>query len=291
MVYCLLLLSSVVIILLCIKICILKKSAREISAQFSDRLKDDTNNLIYISSSDRDMRHLAENLNDELKDMRKKQLQYEYGNTELKNAITNVSHDIRTPLTAIAGNLYMIGKTDDISEIRTYVNAIEERTETMKQLTEELLRYSIIISDENKPQTEDVFINQLLAESISSFYPVLTEKGITPSIHLTDARIVRNVNRSELARVFSNLLNNAVKYSDGDLEITLSDTGKITFSNTAKELSTVEVEQLFDRFYTVETAHHSTGLGLSIARTLVERMGGTITADYDDGRLTIIIIL
>ncbi len=291
MVYCLLLLSSVVIILLCIKICILKKSAREISAQFSDRLKDDTNNLIYISSSDRDMRHLAENLNDELKDMRKKQLQYEYGNTELKNAITNVSHDIRTPLTAIAGNLYMIGKTDDISEIRAYVNAIEERTETMKQLTEELLRYSIIISDENKPQTEDVFVNQLLAESISSFYPVLTEKGITPSIHLTDARIVRNVNRSELARVFSNLLNNAVKYSDGDLEITLSDTGKITFSNTAKELSTVEVEQLFDRFYTVETAHHSTGLGLSIARTLVERMGGTITANYDDGRLTIIIIL
>lgn len=291
MVYCLLLLSSVVIILLCIKICILKKSAREISAQFSDRLKDDTNNLIYISSSDRDMRHLAENLNDELKDMRKKQLQYEYGNTELKNAITNVSHDIRTPLTAIAGNLYMIGKTDDISEIRAYVNAIEERTETMKQLTEELLRYSIIISDENKPQTEDIFVNQLLAESISSFYPVLTEKGITPSIHLTDARIVRNVNRSELARVFSNLLNNAVKYSDGDLEITLSDTGKITFSNTAKELSTVEVEQLFDRFYTVETAHHSTGLGLSIARTLVERMGGTITADYDDGRLTIIIIL
>lgn len=291
MVYCLLLLSSVVIILLGIKICILKKSAREISAQFSDRLKDDTNNLIYISSSDRDMRHLAENLNDELKDMRKKQLQYEYGNTELKNAITNVSHDIRTPLTAIAGNLYMIGKTDDISEIRAYVNAIEERTETMKQLTEELLRYSIIISDENKPQTEDIFVNQLLAESISSFYPVLTEKGITPSIHLTNARIVRNVNRSELARVFSNLLNNAVKYSDGDLEITLSDTGKITFSNTAKELSTVEVEQLFDRFYTVETAHHSTGLGLSIARTLVERMGGTITADYDDGRLTIIIIL
>ena len=180
---------------------------------------------------------------------------------------------------------------DDASEIRAYVNAIEERTETMKQLTEELLRYSIIISDENKPQTEDVFVNQLLAESISSFYPVLTEKGITPSIHLTDVRIVRNVNRSELARVFSNLLNNAVKYSDGDLEITLSDTGKITFSNTAKELSTVEVEQLFDRFYTVETAHHSTGLGLSIARTLVERMGGTITADYDDGQLTIIIIL
>ena len=102
---------------------------------------------------------------------------------------------------------------------------------------------------------------------------------------------MRNVNRSELARVFSNLLNNAVKYSNGDLDITLSDTGEITFANTAKELSTIEVEQLFDRFYTVEAAHHSTGLGLSIARTLVERMGGSITAEYDDGRLTIRIML
>ena len=287
MIVCLVILN----ILLVCKILIMRRSAKEITEEIQDRLTTDTNTPITITSHDRRMRELAIQINRQLKDLRKEYLQYHQGNTELKNAITNISHDIRTPLTAIAGNLYMIGKTDDLSEIREYIAVIEERTETMKQLTEELFRYSIIISDESKPQTEDIFVNQVLAESISSFYPVLTEKGITPQIHLTDTRIVRNANRSELARVFSNLLNNAVKYSDGDLEITLSDTGEITFSNTAKELSTVEVEQLFDRFYTVETAHHSTGLGLSIARTLVERMGGTITADYDDGRLTIIIIL
>lgn len=279
------------IVVLLIKIYLLKKSAREIGDKFADRLKTDTNTLVDISSRDKDMCELADSINKQLKILRKEHLQYHQGNTELKNAITNISHDLRTPLTAIAGNLYMIGKTDDLSEIRAYVGAIEERTETMKQLTEELFRYSMIVSNESKEDTEEVFVNQVLAESISSFYPVLTEKGITPQIHITDTRIVRNVNRSELARVFSNLLNNAVKYSDGDLEITLSDPGEITFSNTAKELSTVEVEQLFDRFYTVEAAHHSTGLGLSIARTLVKRMGGTITADYDNGRLTIRIML
>lgn len=279
------------IVVLLIKIYLLKKSAREIGDKFADRLKTDTNTLVDISSRDKDMCELADSINKQLKILRKEHLQYHQGNTELKNAITNISHDLRTPLTAIAGNLYMIGKTDDLSEIREYVGAIEERTETMKQLTEELFRYSMIVSNESKEDTEEVFVNQVLAESISSFYPVLTEKGITPQIHITDTRIVRNVNRSELARVFSNLLNNAVKYSDGDLEITLSDPGEITFSNTAKELSTVEVEQLFDRFYTVEAAHHSTGLGLSIARTLVKRMGGTITADYDNGRLTIRIML
>ena len=279
------------IVVLLIKIYLLKKSAREIGDKFADILKTDTNTLVDISSRDKDMCELADSINKQLKILRKEHLQYHQGNTELKNAITNISHDLRTPLTAIAGNLYMIGKTDNLSEIREYVGAIEERTETMKQLTEELFRYSMIVSNESKEDTEEVFVNQVLAESISSFYPVLTEKGITPQIHITDTRIVRNVNRSELARVFSNLLNNAVKYSDGDLEITLSDLGEITFANTAKELSTVEVEQLFDRFYTVEAAHHSTGLGLSIARTLVKRMGGTITADYDNGRLTIRIML
>ena len=284
-------LLCIIIIALCVKIYLLKKSAREIASEFADRLKTDTNTLIYISSHDKDMRYLSDSINKQLKILRKEHLQYHQGNTELKNAITNISHDLRTPLTAIAGNLYMIGKTDDLSEIRGYIAVIAERTETMKQLTEELFRYSMIVSNESKEDTEEVFVNQVLAESISSFYPVLTEKGITPQIHLTDARIVRNVSRSELARVFSNLLNNAVKYSNGDLDITLSDTGEITFANTAKELSTIEVEQLFDRFYTVEAAHHSTGLGLSIARTLVERMGGSITAEYDDGRLTIRIML
>lgn len=279
------------IVVLLIKIYLLKKSAREIGDKFADRLKTDTNTLVDISSRDKDMCELADSINKQLKILRKEHLQYHQGNTELKNAITNISHDLRTPLTAIAGNLYMIGKTDDLSEIREYIAVIAERTETMKQLTEELFRYSMIVSNESKEDTEEVFVNQVLAESISSFYPVLTEKGITPQIHLTDARIVRNVNRSELARVFSNLLNNAVKYSNGDLDITLSDTGEITFANTAKELSTVEVEQLFDRFYTVEVARNSTGLGLSIARTLVERMGGSITAEYDDGRLTIRIML
>ena len=284
-------LLGIIIIVLCLKIYLMKRSARDIANEFADRLKTDTNTLIYISSHDKDMRYLSDSINKQLKILRKEHLQYHQGNTELKNAITNISHDLRTPLTAIAGNLYMIGKTDDLSEIRGYIAVIAERTETMKQLTEELFRYSMIVSNESKEDTEEVFVNQVLAESISSFYPVLTEKGITPQIHLTDVRIVRNVNRSEMARVFSNLLNNAVKYSDGDLDITLSDTGEITFANTAKELSTIEVEQLFDRFYTVEAAHHSTGLGLSIARTLVERMGGSITAEYDDGRLTIRIML
>ena len=290
MVYCLLC-AAVIIVLLCVKIYLLKKSAREISAQFADRLKNDTNNQLFISSGDKDMRELADNISRLLGEVRKEKLRYDQGNTELKNAITNISHDLRTPLTAIYGYLDMVRKTDDPENQARYLGIMKERADMMKQLTEELFRYSVIVSDDENTETENVYVNQVLADSISSFYPALNGRGIEPVIKLTDKRIERRMNKAELSRVFSNLLNNAVKYSDGDLEIVMSDTGVISFSNTAKELSTVEVEQLFDRFYTVETAHYSTGLGLSIARTLVERMGGSITAGYSSGRLTIKIMI
>ena len=103
-------------------------------------------------------------------------------------------------------------------------------------------------------------------------------------------KIIRNLDRSALARVFSNLLNNAVKYSDGDLKITLYQTGEIIFSNTASGLTEVQVGKLFDRFYTVETARKSTGLGLAITRTLVEQMKGTIYANYKNSILSICIL-
>ena len=273
-------LLCMMILALCVKIYLLKKAAREISDAFADRLQTDTNTLIGITSHDRDMLHLADSINRQLRILRKEHLQYHQGNTELKHAITNISHDIRTPLTAVCGYLELMQKTDDAEKQAQYLAIMKDRTALMKQLTDELFRYSVMISDESDMETEEIFVNQVLAESISSFYPALTERGITPNINITDQRIIRSVNKAALSRVFANLLNNAVKYSSGDLEITLSDNGEITFSNTAKELSAVEVERLFDRFYTVEAAHHSTGLGLSIAWTLVERMGGLITADY-----------
>ena len=127
----------------------------------------------------------------------------------------------------------------------------------------------------------------MLEESAAAFYAVLTENSIEPEIEITERKVIRRLDRRSLARVFSNLLNNAVKYSDGDLKIALSDSGEIIFENSAADLSEVEVGRLFDRFYTVEAARKSTGLGLAIAKTLVEQMNGAIYAEYKNGRLGI----
>ena len=89
--------------------------------------------------------------------------------------------------------------------------------------------------------------------------------------------------------MFSNIIGNAVKYSDGDLRVELTEQGRIIFENSAQNLDEIKVGRLFDRFYTVESASNSTGLGLAIAKTLVEQMHGEISAEYADGRLRIII--
>ena len=274
-----------------IKIYRLKKAAREITAAFADRLQTDTNTLIDISSRDKDMCTLADSINTQLRILRQEHLRYHQGDTELKNAVTNISHDLRTPLTAICGYLYMLRKTDDTAQMHKYLGFIEERTESMKQLTEELFRFSVIQSAEPEEPAEEVCLNQILEDSIMGHYGALSEKGIVPAVQITETKVIRMLHKADVSRIFANLLNNALKYSDGDLTITMTDAGTITFSNAASSLSLVDVNRLFDRFYTVEAARNSSGLGLSIVRTLTERMGGTVKAEYEGGRLTITVML
>ena len=265
----------------------MQKAAREIAEEFSDKLTGDTNTLIAVSSRDRAMRRLAGEINRHLKELRRQRLRFVQGDVELKSAVANISHDLRTPLTAISSYLNLLDKAEKSETVERYLEIIKDRTECLKQLTEELFQYSVITSPNMDTATETVAVNAVLEESILNFYAALQAYNITPDIQITEKRIVRTLNRALLSRVFSNLLSNAVKYSDGDLSIVLNDAGEIFFSNNARGLSKVQVERLFDRFYTVESARKSTGLGLSIARTLVEQMGGSISAEYAGGRLSI----
>ena len=169
------------------------------------------------------MRKLAERLNIELRKLRRERHRFNRGDLELKEAVTNISHDLRTPLTAISGYLDLLDREEKNDVVNRYIETIKNRIELMKQLTEELFQYSIVISSEYDLKTMD--------------------------------------------------------------------TGKIIFSNFAPDLSEVEVERLFDRFYTVENARKSTGLGLSISRVLIEKMNGSISAQYKNGRLSIAIQL
>ena len=282
---------AIIIIALLLKIFLLQKAADEINEGFSSRLTADTNTLIDISSSDKHMRRLADGINKQLRKLRRQKNRFVQGDMELKNAVTNISHDLRTPLTAISGYLDLLDAEEKSENAVRYLEVIKNRMEIMKQLTEELFRYSVITSPDYNASAELLSVNSVLEDSILGFYAAFRERKIVPNIHIPEERVMRTVNRAALSRVFSNLLNNAIKYSDGDLEITLTSHGKIIFSNTASELNEVEIERLFDRFYTVETARKSTGIGLTIARTLIEQMKGSISAEYQNHKLSVCIWL
>jgi signal transduction histidine kinase len=203
--------------------------------------------------------------------------------------VTSISHDLRTPLTAICGYLELLKREEMPDNAARYLSYIENRTTAMKTLTEELFQYSVILSSNSDFPLEPVNLGVILEESIAGFYAPLVQRGITPVIRICEQKVIRPLNVNALSRIFGNILNNALKYSDGDLEITLSNTGEIVFTNTASKLDEVEVSRLFDRFYSVESVRNSTGLGLSIAKLLTRQLDGTINARYSEGRLAIVL--
>lgn len=277
----------VIIIALLVKMHILQKSVKEIEIAFADRLITDTNILIDISSGDKNVRRLANTINGQIRKLRTERRRFQQGDLELKNAVTNISHDLRTPLTAICGYLELLEQEEKSEAVNRYIGIIKERVDILTQLSEELFRYSVIISTKDDTIREQVIINTVLEESIAAFYTVLTERSIVPVIQIPEIKVIRMLDRSALSRVFSNLISNVIKYSDGDLKIVLSENGEVIFSNMASGLDEIQVGRLFDRFYTVEAARKSTGLGLAISKTLVEQMNGAISATYENGRLSI----
>ncbi|MDO5559679.1 MAG: HAMP domain-containing sensor histidine kinase [Oscillospiraceae bacterium] len=284
---CLSVFMSAVCFFLLIKTIMLRKSADEIRDQIRSIPSDDTNILITISGHDRHIKMLAAELNTQLRFLRDERHKYINGDNELKEAVTNISHDLRTPLTAICGYLDLLKNEKKSETVDSYISVIENRTEVLRQLTEELFRYSVLASVSDELSCEDVDIGRVIEESISGFYAALKGAGITPQISIADRKIIRKLDAGSLIRIFSNIISNAIKYSDGDLNIVLSDDGEIIFSNSAPELSETQVGRLFNRFYTVENARNSTGLGLSIAKLLTEHMGGTIRAEYKNRQLII----
>ena len=277
---------AAVIAVLLVKLWLLRRSLDEIVQQLGERLSQDTNNPIFLSTRDAHARRLAAELNIHLKELRRQRQRYQQGDAELKNAVTNIAHDLRTPLTAIRGYLDLLEREELPDGIRRYLDQIENRMEAMTKLTEELFRYSLA-ADQPELVLEAVDLRRCLEESLVSFYASLSQRGITPDITLPDAPVVRSLEPSAVGRIFGNIISNALKYSGGDLSVTLSGDGTAVFTNTAHSLDPVSAAQLFDRFYTVETGHGSTGLGLSIAKLLTERLGGTIQAEYREKRLYI----
>lgn len=265
----------------------MKQEIHNIGASFLTIIHTDTNRLITVSTNDKDLKKFANLLNEELKKLRTLQLEYENGNRELKTSITNISHDLRTPLTAIRGYLDLMDSAVLTDEQIKYVQIIDRKVNDLILLTEQLFDFSKSIDIQKESKKENVCINLVLEDTLASFYSLFKKHKITPKIEICEEKVVRLLNEDMLKRIFENIISNAIKYGEGEIRVALKKDGTIEFSNKTDSLDFVSVEKLFNRYYTVRNAKKASGIGLSIAKQLVELNHGSIFAKYKNHHLVI----
>lgn len=276
-----------VIIFLISKIVIINLSIKEIETNIEKILKEDSNRLITISTNNINLKKLANNLNLYIYEFRKQEKKYKNGNQELQKSITNISHDLRTPLTAIKGYIDLIEKDNLNKKQSNYLKIISDKVDILTTLTEQLYDYSKCLDLKDKIKKEKVCINDILEDVLVSYYELFKQKNIIPKILIVEKKIFKYLDKNMFVRVLENIISNALKYSEDNLEVNLLNTGKIIISNKTKSLNITNVKKIFNRYYTLQTGSKSSGLGLSIAKQLIELNGGNIYAKYKNNNLII----
>ena len=273
-----------------IKYILLKLSLNKLYKDFELIINSDTNNLLTISCNDKNLKEFINKLNKNLKKLRKLELEYNQGNINLKHTITNISHDLRTPLTAIRGYLDILDKKNFTKEQIKYFNIINTKVNDLVNLTEELFNYSKILDKAYLIKKEQVCLNIVLEEALCSYYDLFKNNNIIPKIDITSNKIIKEIDLICFKRIIENIISNLLKYSNKSIYIKLDNTGSITFINKTKKLDKVSVGKIFDRYFTVESSKKSNGIGLSIAKELVILNNGEITAKYINNKLIIKIV-
>ena len=264
----------------------MRKSLNAITEMLSSEIADEADITRAIKANDKYIKKLAKKLNTQLAELRRIKESFQEGDRELKDAVINITHDLKTPLTAIYGYLDLLDKEEKSETLERYISQISNRINAINLLTEELFRYTVISSLEDV-LPEPINLCRVLEETLVSFYGMFEQNGITPIVSIPEAPITRVLDENALSRIFGNIISNAIKYSDGDFSVTMKENGEIIFSNKAKALYGIDPLRLFERFFTVDPSKRSTGLGLSIAKSLIEKMHGGITAEYSEERLYI----
>jgi len=286
-------LLAIALTLAVIKIVLLRRGFDELTENIEDQVSGKTQIPVTLTTSDPHARHTAEILNRELKNLDRERNEYLDGNRKVAEAVTGISHDIRTPLTAINSYLDLMADEKDEALKAQYLERIKSRTLSLSDLADELFKYSTSTDPERYPvQTENIVsepidICRVLEECMLSFYAGFKKRGIEPDIEIPDEPVFVLCEKKSANRIFENIIGNAIKYANNDLKVKLDPKGQVIFSNPAPDLTPVSAAKLFDRYYTVNEGHASTGLGFSIAKELITRNNGTIEADLKDGILMI----
>ncbi|MEH6890063.1 HAMP domain-containing sensor histidine kinase [Bacillus sp. JJ864] len=283
---------------------ITKQKMKQIEAMAEGVKEIAKGNLAYrIEKKGKDeMALLTENINhmaEELMVNIEKERKIEKQKNEL---ITNVSHDLRTPLTSIMGYLRLLrdAKYENKEQYDEYVRIAFSKSEQLKNLIEDLFEYTKLTNEKITLEKQEVCVNELLEQLIEELVPQAEEHGLSFVKEFPEDRLYASLDSEKMVRVFDNLLMNAIKYSKDEGEIIVSlqrerRNIRISIANESEEFTKEELENLFERFYKKDQSRsrvsEGSGLGLAIAKSIVELEGGEIRAEYENGVVQFMIVL
>ena len=214
---------------------------------------------------------------------------------ELRRQIANVSHDLRTPLTSILGYLQLLEQEElPLEKRREYFRIVEGRAKMLQTFIASFYDLSRIEGGELPLERERVDLARALSDQLAAAYGQIEEAGLDMEVDVADGLPPVWADSGAVARIFSNLLTNALRHGSGTLSVRLyREGGQLvsSFSNRADGLTAEDAEHVFERFYTADKMRtgQSTGLGLAIVKALAERMGHTAAARWEDGRFTVLV--
>lgn len=255
----------------------------------------DTNQLLTVIAKQRDIINLVNVLNKLIKDIRLSHIQIRRINQNFRQSITNISHDLRTPLTTAGGYVQMLQSGVTEEERQEYLSIILERQNMVKMLLEQLFEYVRIESGEINYEHVPVDAKKVLADSLAIYYDDFNKKGHEPTVHLPEKPCIIQGDEQAVKRIFLNILFNALEHGKGEyrFEIHESDGYIFTFSNTSEPMTKDDLDNIFERFYTKDQSRNkkTTGLGLAIAKEITRRLNGKIEAYYNNGLFSISVFL
>ena len=292
MIYILVILIMVIFVLLAY-LFFIKKELKRISEEIEIVRSSNSNNLVHNEYRTKEISLLTNKINSLIVEI--KQVEQEYGNKDkaLMKMITNISHDLRTPLTSAIGYINLI-QTSSLSkeEEQFELKTIEERLKKLESLINSFFEFSKILSSNETLTFEKTNLNMIIENCIASHYEDFQKEDRKIVLTTYSNKIDINSNKKLLTRIFDNLIENAYKHSTSDLEIEIKKKDKIqiNFSNNLL-YNDLDTEKMFNEFYTVDISRTkgNTGLGLAIAKDFTEQLNGEIYANKRKDKLTIVI--
>lgn len=282
----------VIIILLTVALVILlsllllaQKEQRKLANEINWIRKEQSSQLLHQTSGLVSNR-LIEEINGVLRELRNEEIQLKRRQGEVNLMMTNISHDLRTPLTSALGYMDMIMHSNMPEEERiASLEIIEKRLFRLNELIDSFFEFSKVIAKEEPPKLDELNLVSVLEEAISHYYDDYCDRNRMIVFHCPENRIMIHSNKNMLMRIFDNLIGNALKHGMGNLTITVQkDSFKILFSNELLDKN-VDVNRIFEEFYTTDISRTkgNTGLGLAIAKQFTELLGMKIHAVVEDG--------